>query len=376
MVLACGPAACRLAVWVERDRPPTHEHLLLLRLMLVLRLLWQLGRLANPPPVGGRVGHALMARALVGGAKSRSSTPAPWRITLRSMVEDQSDDLWGLAFLLIAVLGGLGIYAQVIGPAGHVLRTGTADVFGLARYGLPPAFAILGGYLIWRHERSEPARVAIGLGLALLAAAGLLAVVAGKDTLDQPLHSMGQSGGFLGAAEGVPLRAGLAGWGAALVLGAVLLISFLIITATPVRAIAGKLRLLGAGLARASRWCWSASVDLYRQRERLASAARHPTSGAPLPVLRGRCSRGRCAGARAGVAGASVPGAPHSSGAARPAPYDAFKAEAGLDAESEGEDDDATEPAVWGERRDRPEVTIAAVAQEGPGRTPLRSRSR
>ena len=67
------------------------------------------------------------------------------------MVEDQSDDLWGLAFLLVAVLAGLGIYAEVIGPAGHVLRTGTADVLGLARYGLPPAFAVLGGYLIWRR---------------------------------------------------------------------------------------------------------------------------------------------------------------------------------------------------------------------------------
>ena len=102
------------------------------------------------------------------------------------MVEDQSDDLWGLAFLFIAVLSGLGIYAEVIGPAGHVLRTGTADVLGLARYGLPAAFAILGGYLIWRRHHCEPARVAIGLGLALLAAAGLFEVVSGRDTLPSP----------------------------------------------------------------------------------------------------------------------------------------------------------------------------------------------
>ena len=58
------------------------------------------------------------------------AAPPPWRVTLHSMVEDQSDDLWGLAFLLVAVLAGLGIYAQVIGPAGHVLRSGTADVLG------------------------------------------------------------------------------------------------------------------------------------------------------------------------------------------------------------------------------------------------------
>ena len=273
------------------------------------------------------------------------------------MVEDQSDDLWGLAFLLVAILAGLGIYAQVIGPAGHVLRTGTADVLGLARYALPPAFAILGGYLIWRHQRSEPARVAIGLGLAVLATAGLVAVVAGKDTLNQPLRTMGQSGGFIGAAEGVPLRAGLAGWGAALVLGAVLLISFLIITATPVRAIAGKLRSLGIGLARAGRWCWSKGTGVFERRERLASASRHPTAGPPV----------------AAVAPSQTP----SPSTARPAPYDAFASDAfasdafgpddyGAAAGTEDEAEEAARPSV---HRDRPgggEAEITAAGQDGP----------
>jgi S-DNA-T family DNA segregation ATPase FtsK/SpoIIIE len=224
----------------------------------------------------------------VGGARPRGGReeppagPPPWRVTLHSMVEDQSDDLWGLAFLLVAVLGGLGIYAQVIGPAGHVLRSGTADVLGLARYGLPLAFAVLGGYLIWRRHRCEPARVAIGLGLALLATAGLLQVVAGEDTLNQPLATMGQAGGFVGAAEGVPLRAGLAGWGAALVLGAILFVSLLIITATPVRAIASKLRWLGVAIVRAARWCWSTLAELLQQDEKLAAASRHPTAGVPV----------------------------------------------------------------------------------------------
>jgi S-DNA-T family DNA segregation ATPase FtsK/SpoIIIE len=231
----------------------------------------------------------------LGGARPRGrreeppAGPPPWRVTLHSMVEDQSDDLWGLAFLLVAVLAGLGIYAQVIGPAGHVLRSGTADVLGLARYGLPVAFAVLGGYLIWRRHRCEPARVAIGLGLALLATAGLLEVVAGKDTLNQPLATMGQAGGFVGAAEGVPLRAGLAGWGAALVLGAILLVSLLIITATPVRAIASKLRWLGVAIVRAARWCWSTLAELLQQDEKLAAASRHPTAGVPVRTR----SRGR-----------------------------------------------------------------------------------
>jgi S-DNA-T family DNA segregation ATPase FtsK/SpoIIIE len=197
------------------------------------------------------------------------------------MVEDQSDDLWGLAFLLLAVLAGLGIYAGVIGPAGHALRTGTADLFGLARYGLPPGFAVLGGYLILRHARSEPGRVAVGLALALMAAAGLLCVLTGKDTLRQPLAAMGRAGGLLGAAEGVPLQAGLASWGAGLVFGAAGFVACLIITATPVRAVAARLRSLSTAAAHGARWSWYVCKDLARGGQRLASAARHPSVRGP-----------------------------------------------------------------------------------------------
>ena len=95
----------------------------------------------------------------------RRASSTRWRRALAAMVEDQSDDIWGLVFLLLGALAALGIYAHVIGPAGRALRTGAADVFGLARYGLPACFAILGVYLLWRHERSAPGRVAVGLGI-------------------------------------------------------------------------------------------------------------------------------------------------------------------------------------------------------------------
>jgi len=197
------------------------------------------------------------------------------------MVEDQSDDLWGLAFLLAAVLGGLGIYAGVIGPAGQALRTGTADLFGLARYGLPPAFTVLGGYLILRHARSAPGRVAVGLALALMAAAGLICVLTGKDTLRQPLAAMGRAGGVVGAAEGVPLQAGLASWGAGLVFCVAGFVACLIITATPVRAVAGRVRSLCSAAIHAARWSWYVCKDLARGGKRLASAARHPSVRGP-----------------------------------------------------------------------------------------------
>jgi S-DNA-T family DNA segregation ATPase FtsK/SpoIIIE len=140
---------------------------------------------------------------------------------------------------------------------------------------------LLGGYLILRHARSEPGRVAVGLALALMAAAGLLCVLTGKDTLHQPLAAMGRAGGLVGTAEGVPLQAGLASWGAGLVFGAAAFVACLIVTATPVRAVAARLRSLCTAAGHAARWFWYLCKDLARGGQRLASATRHPSVRGP-----------------------------------------------------------------------------------------------
>jgi S-DNA-T family DNA segregation ATPase FtsK/SpoIIIE len=229
------------------------------------------------------------------------------------MVEDQSDDIWGLAFLLVAILVALGVYADVIGPAGRALRTGASDLFGLARYSLPIGFAILGAYLLLRHERSQPGRVAVGLGLALLAVSGITGVLAGKGTLHQPVRAMAKAGGIVGAVEGVPLRAALAGWGAGLVLGAVLFLAVLIITATPVRAVASGTRSAMRWTARALRWAWVLTVNALRRGGRLASATRHPSVRGPSLASSpgpGRPTRGRAAA----LAGPATPVATPAGG--------------------------------------------------------------
>jgi S-DNA-T family DNA segregation ATPase FtsK/SpoIIIE len=204
-------------------------------------------------------------------------------------VADQSDDIWGLVFLVLALLAALSLYARMIGPVGSAFRAGTADSFGLARYSLPGGFAVMGGYLLWRHERSQPARVALGLVVALLALSGLLDVVVGVTDLQVPLAKMASAGGLVGAVEGVSLSAGLARWGAGLVLGAVFFIALLVTTATPVRAVASAARLALGGTGRALRWAllasWRVAEEHLWGRARAESAARHPAVRGPFASI-------------------------------------------------------------------------------------------
>ncbi|HYA44536.1 MAG TPA: DNA translocase FtsK 4TM domain-containing protein, partial [Acidimicrobiales bacterium] len=169
-------------------------------------------------------------------------------------MKGQSRDLWGLLLLLLAVLAALGLYSGAMGPAGQYLRDGAADGFGLARWVLPVALAVLGGYLVLGREGAQPGRVALGVALALASLDGLLQLSAGRDTVHQALRAFGKAGGIIGAGVGIPLRAGLSSWGAGLVCGAALLAALLIITATPVRTIAAGVRRVAFALARAGRW--------------------------------------------------------------------------------------------------------------------------
>jgi len=227
-----------------------------------------------------------------------------WLRRLGSLVEGQSDDLWGLGFLLLGVLAALGSYSGLIGPAGKDLRNGTADLLGEGRWVLPVAIAALGGYLVSGRQRSEPGRVALGLAVAMLFLSALLEVVLGKDTVHQPVAAMGRAGGLVGVAIGVPLRAGLGGWGAGLVSGVALFVAGLVVTATPVRVVAAGLRAAGALAGHAARWGVGAVQGALSNGRQRGPGPRHvEVSGAPLgyPSLTGADGRGASGVARAVV---------------------------------------------------------------------------
>jgi S-DNA-T family DNA segregation ATPase FtsK/SpoIIIE len=215
------------------------------------------------------------------------------------LVEGQSDDLWGLAFLLLGVLAALGTYSDLIGPAGRGLRDAAGGAFGLGRWALPVALGVLGGYLVRGRDGCQPGRVALGLALVLVSLSGLLQVVLGKGTVHQPVASMGKAGGVVGAGIGIAWRAGLGGWGAGLVCGAVFFVACLIITATPVRAVATSLRVSVRAVGRGTGWLLARLRSAWRAGERLASASRHPTMNGPAlgaPGSEGASLAGRASG--------------------------------------------------------------------------------
>ncbi len=200
-----------------------------------------------------------------------------------------------MAVLVFAGLAALGIYSDLAGPAGRVLHRGAADAVGWARILLPPALALIGwtllrgGHLPERAgPRANPAveergarawvRVAIGASLLVVAVAGIAYQINGPAHGHQSLVRLRAAGGLAGAGIGMPLRDGVGPWGAGLVLGALVLVALLVITATPARQAADWVAAAGAASWRLARTGVRWLGDLPERRARRGAASRHPSA--------------------------------------------------------------------------------------------------
>ena len=187
-------------------------------------------------------------------------------------------EAWGGVLLLLGVLAGLGIYSDLAGPFGRGLRTGAADLLGLARVLLPPALAAVGAALVLHHhppaadegaetpyQRARPGAARLGGGSLLL----VLAVCGLIDLARAPARLAGRSlflvgrpaGGLVGVAVGDPLRAGLSVVGAGVVLVAAGLLALLVLTSTPLSRAAGWVVAAGRLVARGGRETLRAARD-------------------------------------------------------------------------------------------------------------------
>jgi S-DNA-T family DNA segregation ATPase FtsK/SpoIIIE len=182
---------------------------------------------------------------------AKKKQPAGLRQSLATYLGRQADDVWGLILLVVGVLAALGIYADLTGPVGRMLRDGAATVFGWGRLLVPVVLCGIGAVLVrGRLRNAEPGRAAIGFGFLVVAATGLLHLARNG------AEEQREAGGWVGAGIAGPLTSLLATWGAAIVLVTLLVIAVLVLTSTSVRA---ALDLLTHGVRAGVRWLGSLS---------------------------------------------------------------------------------------------------------------------
>ena len=144
-------------------------------------------------------------------------------------------ELWGIGLIVLAILSGLGLYAQ--GSAGvlgvvlvNVFR-GLLGVFGLT----VPVLIALGAVLLLGKPRPRNPRIVAGTAVVLLAVIGLWHLAAGGPGADAPRETLHRAGGWVGIAMSGPLSDFAAVPGAVVVLLGLLSAGLLILTATSPR---------------------------------------------------------------------------------------------------------------------------------------------
>jgi S-DNA-T family DNA segregation ATPase FtsK/SpoIIIE len=161
---------------------------------------------------------------------------------LASAVDGHATDVVGLLCIGLGLVAGLGIYLDAAGPLGRGLDSGIGILVGWGRL-LAPVALVGAGVVLVRStgEDDDPgARSHVWVGGLLLAVAGcgLLHLAGGRPGLDAPTDDLARAGGLLGVAAAGPLAAGLAPWGAGLLLGTLGLAGLVVLTRVPVRVAA------------------------------------------------------------------------------------------------------------------------------------------
>jgi DNA segregation ATPase FtsK/SpoIIIE, S-DNA-T family len=174
---------------------------------------------------------------------------------LRALLSSHVEDVWGIALVTAGLLTALALYFGGLGPAGHAVRHGIGGLVGVGRLLVPVGFVAAGASLVsGRPSQQDPTRAVVGLFLALLSVSGLADLAGGHPHLTASWVRLDGAGGWMGAAVGGPLRAGLGQWGAAVVLVAVMALAAVVFTGV-------TLKQAGAGLAKAAQ---AAGTILFR----------------------------------------------------------------------------------------------------------------
>ena len=173
---------------------------------------------------------------------ARSADRRAWRPALGS----HAGDVVGLLCIALGIVAGMGVYANAAGPVGRGLDTASAWSSAGAGSSCPSRWSALGIVLVRgipttttpTPDLASQSYLWVGGLMIAIGGCGLLHLTNGRPGLDAPTDELVDAGGLLGVAAAGPLAAGIAPWGAGLILGALVLAGLVVLTRVPVRVAA------------------------------------------------------------------------------------------------------------------------------------------
>ena len=242
-------------------------------------------------------------------SRARTAPPPPPPLTVRVLdalsvaSRGHGADFAGILLIVVGVVSGLGIYADLGGPVGEGAADAVGFAVGAARVIAPVVLVVLGALLIRgvaapaeEVAAAEPdatvvddhplahehpfARLALGAVLLAVAALGLLHLSRGAPRFSDGADALADGAGYLGAAIGAPLRAAIGPIGAAVVLLALAVAGILVITRTTVkRAVGRSAAVVGAGARPVGRTARGLLAQLFSLGSDRAGQDEEPVTG-------------------------------------------------------------------------------------------------
>lgn len=154
--------------------------------------------------------------------------------SLRRRLGSQSDDVWGTALVVLAVLMSLAYFEQA-GPFGAWLLSTLTLLFGVWAYVIPILVAAVGVVLIIGNPRTDYGKIGLGATFGYLGALSLFHLLTGNVELFGNVEAVRVRGGAVGSLIAFPLSRVVGFWGTAVVLSALAALGVLLATRTSVR---------------------------------------------------------------------------------------------------------------------------------------------
>ena len=157
-----------------------------------------------------------------------------FRGSVRQALGRQTDDVWGLILVVMAIIVVLSFFAKA-GPVGSGISNGSRFLFGVWRFALPVALGGVGIALIVGKPREGAGKLVLGGLATFISSLSLFHLLTGAVALVSNIELVKERGGAVGALIAFPLQRVLGHWGAFVILTAALGMGVLVMTRTSVR---------------------------------------------------------------------------------------------------------------------------------------------